>query len=71
MIGWSATPETDFERALDCLVADRSPRNLALDLSEHELQMLVFAQLLRGIRPPPLDVAFPSTLRLRIALDPA
>jgi hypothetical protein len=50
-----------FQRALDILTTDGSPRYLAATLSRHERQMLVTAQLIRGnqaynVSTRPLDL---------------
>ena len=60
-------PVTDFQRALDPLVADRAPRSCTRTLSDEELRMLVFAQFLRGSQYRPYNPAFVWTLRVRIS----
>lgn len=42
--------EERFERAIERLLADRSPRSEVAGLSEHEQRMVRMAQLLRGSR---------------------
>jgi hypothetical protein len=58
---------TNFERALDMLVADRSPRSCTHMLSERERLMLMYAQLIRGSCYEPCSAAFRRTLRQRVA----
>jgi hypothetical protein len=51
-----------LDHALDLLSADRSPRQEAPALSQRELSMLLFAQLLRGTKTPPPRPEFIAAL---------
>lgn len=55
-----------FSKALDDLVADRSPRAEAAGLDEDEQRMLRMAQLLRGSVGKPPDPSFASDLRSQL-----
>src|SRR5947209_4556347 len=55
-----------FSKALDDLVADRSPRGEAEGLDEEEQRMLRMAQLLRGSVGKLPDPSFASELRGRL-----
>jgi len=52
----------NLDRALDALLADRSPRREAAALSEEERKMLAVAQMLRGSRPRQADPVFVERL---------
>lgn len=65
--GTNMLPAPDFQRALDLLITDRSPRSCTRTLSDRELRMLVFAQMVRGTRYQPCRPAFLRHLRDRIA----
>jgi hypothetical protein len=54
---------TDFENAIDCLIADCSPRSFALGLSSDECGMLLAAQRIRGTQLAPPDPSFMSQLQ--------
>ncbi len=51
-----------MDRALEQLLADRSPREAAMQLDDEELQMLRMAQILRGSRVQPADPNFVERL---------
>lgn len=52
-----------FERALERLIEDRSPRDDLAHLDESEQRMLRVAQLLRGASPRPVDPGFRTRVR--------
>jgi hypothetical protein len=60
---------TDLESALDRLIADRSPRCIALRLSNDERKMLLLAQRIRGMLLVPPGSSF--TVQLHGSLFPA
>ena len=60
------TEEDRFERALDKLAADRSPREEAAGLSEEEQRMLRVAQLIHGSGGQDVDPDFAERLYGRI-----
>jgi hypothetical protein len=58
--------ETQFDRAIEMLLADRSPRSEVADLSMQELRMVRVAQLLRGRHGPTITPEFKVRLRAHL-----
>lgn len=58
-----------FDRAIDDLLDDRSPRTTASELSADEQAMLQMAQMLRGSRPQAPRSEFVASLRARLFPD--
>jgi nitrite reductase/ring-hydroxylating ferredoxin subunit len=55
-----------FERAIETLLADRSPKSVMVGLSAEEQRMVQMAQMLRGSHGQTMDPAFAERLRGRL-----
>jgi Rieske Fe-S protein len=58
--------EDRFERAIETLLQDRSPRSQVGSLTEDQRRMVRMAQLLRGSRRQVMDAAFTERLHARL-----